>query len=124
MNRLALALVLFIAAPARADVAPAPERRLFARFGAGAAFDYESWHPDGGAPGASYTGWGPALDVTVGRFALELRFPQRLHGPKRGGRSYEIDIKRAWWHRPSPADNGARVRGGGGCLRGQSRRAR
>ena len=67
MNRLALVLVLLVAAPARADVAPAPERRLFTRFGAGAAFDYESWHPDGGAPGASYTGWGPALDVTVGR---------------------------------------------------------
>ena len=52
--------------PARADVPP-PEGRLFTRFGAGAAFDYERSHPNGGAPGASYTGWGPAFDLGVGR---------------------------------------------------------
>ncbi|HEY6476623.1 MAG TPA: hypothetical protein VI456_08560 [Polyangia bacterium] len=33
----------------------------------GPAFDYESWSPEGGSPGASYTGWGPALEVAVGR---------------------------------------------------------
>lgn len=78
MNRLALALVLFVAAPARADVAPAPERRLFTRLGAGAALDYESWHPDGGGLGvvavtdvdtnlgANTTSWGWAVALHAG----------------------------------------------------------
>ena len=67
VNRLALALVvLFVAAPARADVEPAPERRLFIRF-ATARVRLRELDPVGGPPGASYTGWGPALEVTVGR---------------------------------------------------------
>ena len=67
MNRVVLALALLAAGPARGDVEPPAERVLFTRFAAGVAFDHESWHPDGGSPGATYAGWGPALDVAVGR---------------------------------------------------------
>ena len=40
-----------------------PERRLFTRFGGRRGVRLRELDPDGGAPGASYTGWGPALDV-------------------------------------------------------------
>jgi hypothetical protein len=53
--------------PARAEGDGSSEPRLFLRLAAGPAFNYESWSPDGGSPGASYTAWGPALDVAVGR---------------------------------------------------------
>jgi hypothetical protein len=43
------------------------ERRNFLSLGVGPAFDHESRTFSGGSPGASYTGWGPVLDVAVGR---------------------------------------------------------
>jgi hypothetical protein len=43
------------------------ESRTSLSLGVGPAFDYESRTFSGGSPGASYTGWGPALDVAVGR---------------------------------------------------------
>ncbi len=49
-----------------ADEGPG-ESRLFLRLAIGPAFDHESWSPGGGSAGASYAGWGPALDVAVGR---------------------------------------------------------
>ncbi len=44
-----------------------PSDRLFLNLAVGPAFDHESWSPEGGSSGASYTGWGPALEVSVGR---------------------------------------------------------
>jgi hypothetical protein len=54
------------APPARAAAAPPVGDRVFLRLGAGLAFVYESWSPDGPSPGSSATGWGPALVVTAG----------------------------------------------------------
>jgi hypothetical protein len=51
----------------RAEGEAASEPRLFLRLAVGPAFNYETFSPSGGSPGASYTGWGPALDVEVGR---------------------------------------------------------
>jgi hypothetical protein len=52
---------------ARAEGDVPTEPRLFLRLAVGPAFGYESWSPDGGGPGASYTGWAPALEIAVGR---------------------------------------------------------
>jgi hypothetical protein len=64
---LVLAAAALLSRPARADGEPPAERPLFLSLAVGPAFCYESWSPDGGSPGASYTGWAPALDVAVGR---------------------------------------------------------
>jgi hypothetical protein len=61
-------LLLVLSGPrARAEGDAASEPRLLVRLATGPAFAYERWSPAGGSPGASYTGWGPALDLTVGR---------------------------------------------------------
>jgi hypothetical protein len=52
---------------ARAEGDVPNEPRLFLRLATGPAFTYENWSPDGGSPGASYTGWAPVVDVAVGR---------------------------------------------------------
>jgi hypothetical protein len=52
---------------ARADGDVPSEPHLFLRLAVGPAFNYESWSPEGGNSGASYTGWGPALEIAVGR---------------------------------------------------------
>ena len=66
---LSFSLCLSLVAPgsSRAELESPVEHRLFLRLAAGPAFAYESWQPTGGSPGATYTGWGPAVDVTVGR---------------------------------------------------------
>jgi len=38
------------------------------RIAAGPTYLHESWHPSAGTGDAVHTGWGPALDVTVGKF--------------------------------------------------------
>ncbi len=38
------------------------------RLATGFSYLHESWHPSGGAAGAVHTGWGPVLDVTLGKF--------------------------------------------------------
>jgi hypothetical protein len=63
----ALACAALFGGSAQAGGDPAGEPRLFFRLATGPAFNHESWSPDGGSPGASYTAWGPALDVAVGR---------------------------------------------------------
>jgi hypothetical protein len=64
---LAIAAVVVSAPPVRAEGEDRSEPRLFLRLAAGPALNYESWSPSGGSPGASYTGWAPAVDVAVGR---------------------------------------------------------
>jgi hypothetical protein len=53
---LAFASALCAGQRARADSDVPVEPRLFLRLAVGAAFNYESWSPSGGSPGASYTG--------------------------------------------------------------------
>ena len=67
LGALAIAAVALSGARARADGEARDEPRLFLRLATGPAFNYESWSPNGGSPGASYTGWAPAVDVAVGR---------------------------------------------------------
>lgn len=62
----ALAVVLS-GARAHAEGEAAGEPRLYLSLGAGPAFNYESRSFSGGSPGASYTGWAPVVDVTVGQ---------------------------------------------------------
>jgi hypothetical protein len=52
---------------ARAEGEPSGDGRLFVRLAVGPAFTYERWHPTGGSPGATYIGWGPTLDLAIGR---------------------------------------------------------
>jgi hypothetical protein len=63
---LAAAVCLFGRSAAADPDAPV-DRAPYLRLSLGPAFAYESWSPTGGAAGASYTGWGPALDVAIGR---------------------------------------------------------
>jgi hypothetical protein len=67
IGALATAAVALAVAPARAGGDAGDEPRLFLRLATGPALNYESWSPSGGSPGASYTGWGPALDLAIGR---------------------------------------------------------
>ncbi len=57
--------------PARAAGDPAIDRapgpKAFLWLAVGPAFAVERWSPEGGSPGARYTGWAPALDLAVGR---------------------------------------------------------
>jgi hypothetical protein len=66
LGALGIAVVVLASQHAQAEGGAPDETRTFLRLSIGPAFDYESWSPDGGSPGASYTGWGPALDVAVG----------------------------------------------------------
>jgi len=78
----ALALALSAAPAARADGERIHQGRLI-RVAAGPAYLHESWHPSGGTGDAVHTGWGPALDVTVGKFVrprLVLAGSLRLAG--------------------------------------------
>jgi hypothetical protein len=63
-----MAAVFLSGPPARAEGEARDEPRLFLRLAAGPALNYEqkSWSLSGGSPGASYTGWAPAVDVAVG----------------------------------------------------------
>jgi hypothetical protein len=64
---LALGAAAFGASSACAAGEPAAERPTFLSLGVGPAFNHESRSFSGGSAGASYTGWGPVLDVAVGR---------------------------------------------------------
>jgi len=67
-GRVALVLVLSAAPAARADDGGRVHQGRLVRVAAGPAYLHESWHPSGGTADAVHTGWGPALDVTVGKF--------------------------------------------------------
>jgi hypothetical protein len=67
LGALAMAAVVLAGSRARAEGDGTGERRDFLSLGVGPTFDYESRSFSGGSAGASYTGWGPALDVAVGR---------------------------------------------------------
>ena len=67
LGALAIAAAALSGPQARAEGEATNEPRLYLRLAVGPAFNYESWSPSGGSPGASYTGWAPALDVAVGR---------------------------------------------------------
>ncbi len=72
-SRRTLALAVFAggvvaSAAALADDGPRVHQGRVFRIAAGPAFLHESWHPSGGTGDAVHTGWGPALDVTVGKF--------------------------------------------------------
>jgi len=41
--------------------------RLFLRLALGTVYLHESWSPKSGGPSAVYTGWGTALDISIGR---------------------------------------------------------
>src|SRR4029079_18344976 len=78
----ALALALSAAPAARAYGERMHQVRLIG-VAAVPAYLHESWHPSGGTGDAVHTGWGPALDVTVGKF---LRPPLAVAGaPPRAG---------------------------------------
>lgn len=64
---LALGAAASSARPGHAAGESPAERPLFLSLAVGPAFGYESRSFDGGSPGASYTGWAPALDLAVGR---------------------------------------------------------
>ena len=72
-SRRLLALAVFtgsavLSAAARADdVGPVHQGRIV-RIAAGLAYLHERWHPSGGTGDAVHAGWGPALDVTAGKF--------------------------------------------------------
>jgi hypothetical protein len=67
LGALAIAAAVLSGPQAQAEGEAPNEPRLYLRLAVGPAFNYESWSPSGGSPGASYTGWAPALDVAVGR---------------------------------------------------------
>ena len=61
------------------------------------AYLHESWHPSGGTGDAVHTGWGPALDVTVGKFVRPRLMVARQ--PGRSPRSSTATRRR--WGRPT-----------------------
>jgi len=67
-GRVALVLVLSAAPAARADDGGRVHQGRLVRVAAGPAYLHESWHPSGGTADAVHAGWGPAVDVTVGKF--------------------------------------------------------
>jgi hypothetical protein len=60
--------ILCVAAGARADDGDRVHQGRFLRLATGVAYLRESWTPSGGSAGAVHTGWGPALEVAVGKF--------------------------------------------------------
>jgi hypothetical protein len=52
---------------ARADDGGRVHQGRLLRAGAGVAYLRESWNPSGGAPDAVHTGWGPALEIALGK---------------------------------------------------------
>jgi hypothetical protein len=72
-SRRLLALAVFTgtavaSAAARADDVGRVHQGRVLRIAAGPVYLHESWHPSGGTGDAVYSGWGPALDITVGKF--------------------------------------------------------
>src|SRR4051794_34707473 len=65
---LAVCAASAVAAAARADDGPRVHRGRVVRIAAGPAYLHESWQPSDGTGDAVHTGWGPALDLTVGQF--------------------------------------------------------
>jgi len=64
----AVVLVSGAARAARADDGGRVRDGRFLRVATGLAYLHESWSPSGSAPGAIHTGWGPALEVALGKF--------------------------------------------------------
>jgi hypothetical protein len=64
---LSVVAAVLVGQQARAEGEAPSKPRLFLRLAIGPAFNYESWSPQGGYAGASYTGWAPVLDVAIGR---------------------------------------------------------
>jgi hypothetical protein len=60
--------ILCVAAGARAEDAGRVHQGHLLRVATGVAYLRESWTPSGGSADAVHTGWGPALEVTVGKF--------------------------------------------------------
>jgi hypothetical protein len=62
-----IAAVSGIPPAAGADDGGRVHRGRFLRLGAGVAYLRESWTPSGGTAGAIHTGWGPALEIAIGK---------------------------------------------------------
>jgi hypothetical protein len=65
---LALASVAGLAPTTRAADGALPEEGRIVRIAAGPTYLHETWHASDRSADAVHTGWGPALDVTVGEF--------------------------------------------------------
>jgi hypothetical protein len=63
-----LLIVFGAARSARADEGARVHQGRFLRLATGVSTLHESWNPSGGAPDAVHTGWGPALEVALGKF--------------------------------------------------------
>lgn len=62
-------LLAFAAArPARADDGGRAHQGRLLRVATGLVYLHESWYPSSNEPSAVLTGWGPALEVTLGKF--------------------------------------------------------
>jgi len=64
----ALAGAAIASGVARADEGGRVHQGRLLRIAAAPAYLHESWAPSGGTGDAVHSGWGPAIDVTVGRF--------------------------------------------------------
>lgn len=64
----AAAVVLCGAATGRAESNGSTHEGGLVRVAVGPAYLHESWRPSDDGAGAVHTGWGPAIDLTVGRF--------------------------------------------------------
>ena len=63
-----IAGILCVAGAARADGDGRVHQGRFLRLATGVAYLRESWSPSGGTADAVHTGWGPTLEVAVGKF--------------------------------------------------------
>jgi len=63
-----LASGVVASAVARADDGGRIHQGRFLRIAAGPTYVHESWHPSGDTGDAVHTGWGPALEVSGGKF--------------------------------------------------------
>jgi hypothetical protein len=57
-----------VSGAARADDGGRIHQGRFVRIAAGPAYMHESWHPSTDTGDAVHTGWGPALEIVVGKF--------------------------------------------------------
>jgi hypothetical protein len=96
---IAAALVVLVVTAARADDGGRVHQGRLVRIAVGPAALHESWHPSGGTADSVHTGWGPALDVAVGKFVrprLVLGANLQLTGiinrdETTGGTTYPLD---------------------------------
>jgi hypothetical protein len=62
-----VASIIAAAPAARADDGTRVHQGRFLRLAAGFSALHDSWHPSGGTADAVHTGWGPSLEVAVGK---------------------------------------------------------